>query len=531
MKILVTDDSKMIRHLVISALNELGYNEIIEAANVGEAKNLLKGHKVGLIISDWHMPGDSGLDFLKYIKASAEYATIPFVLQTTENEKKNIVEAVKAGVQGYLFKPVQKSALLQKLLELSKAYNFQPPLSDKQAIKEISAKSNYSCMSGHSINDFVTELSKEGESFSFSVRCETGVSSSVTCGIKALRQFPKELRQRFPENNIVLICDSDVKTSQKELISQCENELHCSTFTIDNIEHNRTLSKCGAIVDEMASKNIEASSVMVAIGDEPLLSVAGFVASTYMGGLPFVIVPLSLPAYLNSNAEAQWRLHDAKDRPIAFSYYDPAAIWFDIDPFIAIPDADYVFACAELFRYAFIGGEEMAKAILKQWNSILKKDTMVISEILRLCCAVRVSIGTLKSGQLTKMTTLQFAQPLAEALLQADSKKQLNAGKALYRAISCMCEAGNRAKTITAQSTPVYIELLKLMPIFQLTKAFNSLSVFRSAFKSEIVGQKSPAIALPWNAGSVVIRDDIDETEYSEAFKPLLCPPTENADK
>jgi two-component system chemotaxis response regulator CheY len=127
MDIMVVDDSKMVRHMVVSTLRELGYNDISGAANVAEAKNLLKGKKYGLIISDWHMPGESGLDFLKYVKSCPEYAGVPFILQTIENERKNIMEAVKAGVQGYLVKPVQKNALARKMLELSTIYKFQPP--------------------------------------------------------------------------------------------------------------------------------------------------------------------------------------------------------------------------------------------------------------------------------------------------------------------------------------------------------------------------------------------------------------------
>jgi two-component system, chemotaxis family, chemotaxis protein CheY len=127
MNILIVDDSKMIRHMVIAALNELGYADITEAADACEAKKQLKGKKFDLIISDWHMPGESGLDFLKYVKSCPEYAGLPFILQTIEQEKKNIVEAVKAGVQGYLVKPVQKTALAQKMLELSTIYKFQPP--------------------------------------------------------------------------------------------------------------------------------------------------------------------------------------------------------------------------------------------------------------------------------------------------------------------------------------------------------------------------------------------------------------------
>jgi two-component system, chemotaxis family, chemotaxis protein CheY len=127
MHFLIVDDSKMIRHMVITALSELGYDSFSEAADVIEAKNLLKGKKIDCIISDWHMPGESGLDFIKFVKSRPEYAQIPFIIQTIENEKKNIVEAVRAGVQGYLVKPVQKAAIAQKLTELSKLYPIQLP--------------------------------------------------------------------------------------------------------------------------------------------------------------------------------------------------------------------------------------------------------------------------------------------------------------------------------------------------------------------------------------------------------------------
>ena len=123
--------------MVVTALNELGYMDIFEAADVGEAKNLLMANEINFIISDWHMPGESGLDFLKYVKSRPEYAELPFVLLTIENEKKNIVEAVKNGVQGYFVKPVQKNVLAQKMLELSKVYKFKPPVVRDVQVKSV----------------------------------------------------------------------------------------------------------------------------------------------------------------------------------------------------------------------------------------------------------------------------------------------------------------------------------------------------------------------------------------------------------
>jgi two-component system chemotaxis response regulator CheY len=127
MEILIADDSKMVRFMTVEALRGLGYKQITEANNVSEARNLMQGKMFDLIISDFNMPGETGLEFLRYVRATPKFEKIPFVLQTSEGDKKNIVAAVQAGVQAYIFKPVQKAILAQKLTELSKKYGFQAP--------------------------------------------------------------------------------------------------------------------------------------------------------------------------------------------------------------------------------------------------------------------------------------------------------------------------------------------------------------------------------------------------------------------
>jgi two-component system chemotaxis response regulator CheY len=73
------------------------------------------------------MPGETGVDLLKYMRATPSLTKIPFIMITTENDKSRIIEAVKIGMQAYLFKPVQKNVLAQKLTELAATFRFQPP--------------------------------------------------------------------------------------------------------------------------------------------------------------------------------------------------------------------------------------------------------------------------------------------------------------------------------------------------------------------------------------------------------------------
>ena len=131
MKILIVDDSKTIQHVLSKMLNEIGYANILKASDVKEAKTLLLGDQVDLIISDLNMPGETGIDFLTYVRETEQFSELPFIILTSDNDKRNIIKALKTGVTSYLVKPLNKSIIIDKLTEIALRFQLQTPLSEK----------------------------------------------------------------------------------------------------------------------------------------------------------------------------------------------------------------------------------------------------------------------------------------------------------------------------------------------------------------------------------------------------------------
>lgn len=113
MKVLVADDSGVVRCVIKRALFELGVDEIDEAANGSEGICLIKHETYDLIVTDWNMPPLSGLDLVK--AARAEGQSCPIVMQTTEAQKPQVLLAIAAGVNDYILKPFTKEVMLQRL--------------------------------------------------------------------------------------------------------------------------------------------------------------------------------------------------------------------------------------------------------------------------------------------------------------------------------------------------------------------------------------------------------------------------------
>jgi two-component system chemotaxis response regulator CheY len=117
MKVLVVDDSAIMRKVIEQILEMLGH-EAVPAANGVEAFDRLKEHDdVQLILLDWNMPEMNGIEFLRAIKDRPGLSRIPVIMLTTESERRKMIEAIEAGAKHYLTKPFQPETLATKILQ------------------------------------------------------------------------------------------------------------------------------------------------------------------------------------------------------------------------------------------------------------------------------------------------------------------------------------------------------------------------------------------------------------------------------
>lgn len=117
MKILVVDDSRIMRNIVKNTLLSIGIevDDFFEASDGAEAYKIIHNHPVDLLLLDWNMPMLNGLELVQRLRREPEYASLPIIMVTSEAAKYNVIEAVKAGVNDYLVKPVTETKLRDKV--------------------------------------------------------------------------------------------------------------------------------------------------------------------------------------------------------------------------------------------------------------------------------------------------------------------------------------------------------------------------------------------------------------------------------
>lgn len=112
-KVLVVDDSGVMRKIILRALNALEINDVVEAVDGADGLQKFNEEAFDLVLSDWNMPNMNGLEMLKAIRATG--SKVPLIMVTTEAEQGRVLEAIQSGANNYLVKPFEQETLMQKL--------------------------------------------------------------------------------------------------------------------------------------------------------------------------------------------------------------------------------------------------------------------------------------------------------------------------------------------------------------------------------------------------------------------------------
>jgi two-component system chemotaxis response regulator CheY len=120
MTVLVVDNSPPMRRVIKGVLRQIGFKKIIEADDGSMALQELRKEKANLIVSDWDMPKMNGLELLKAVRSDEDLKDIPFIMITAEVGKENVLEAINAGVSGYITKPFTLDTVSKRVKKIFK---------------------------------------------------------------------------------------------------------------------------------------------------------------------------------------------------------------------------------------------------------------------------------------------------------------------------------------------------------------------------------------------------------------------------
>ena len=120
-KVIVIDDDVTTRRIIARLIKQIGFTDFDEAGDGQEAYDMMQEKDYGLILSDLDMPVMNGMELLDKVRADQKLMAKPFIMITANDDRENIIQAVKSKVSQYIVKPFTMPALREKIEKVLKS--------------------------------------------------------------------------------------------------------------------------------------------------------------------------------------------------------------------------------------------------------------------------------------------------------------------------------------------------------------------------------------------------------------------------
>ena len=181
-------------------------------------------------------------------------------------------------------------------------------------------------------------------------------------------------------------------------------------------EEEKSLDGTVRLYRELSRIEAERQDVILAFGGGVTGDLAGFVASTYLRGIPLVQIPTTLLAQVDSSVGGKVGINLGTWKNLIGSFYQPRAVLADVGTLSTLPRSELATGLAEVIKTAFLAGEEFLSYLEKNFSQLLALEASVLEEVVEVCCRYKASIVEADERESSLRRVLNFGHTLGHAV-------------------------------------------------------------------------------------------------------------------
>lgn len=186
-------------------------------------------------------------------------------------------------------------------------------------------------------------------------------------------------------------------------------------ITVPDGEKYKTLEVASTIYDRLIEHRMERTSPIVALGGGVIGDMAGFVAATYLRGVPYIQIPTTLLSQVDSSVGGKTAVNHPKGKNLIGAFYQPKAVFIDPDVLKTMEPREMRAGLAEVVKYGVIWDEEFFRFLEESAGGLLALGDEVIEAIER-SCAIKAEVVSEDETERGLRSILNFGHTFGHAI-------------------------------------------------------------------------------------------------------------------
>ncbi len=187
-------------------------------------------------------------------------------------------------------------------------------------------------------------------------------------------------------------------------------------ITLPAGETAKSLKSVAACYNQLAKLRLERKSFIVALGGGVVGDLAGFVAATYLRGLPFVQVPTTLLAQVDSSVGGKVGLNLKAGKNLVGAFHQPRLVLCDLRTLTSLPLREYCAGLAEVIKYGIIYDAALFRRLERDLPRLLRRDPACLAAVVARCCEIKAEVVRQDETEGGLRAILNFGHTIGHAL-------------------------------------------------------------------------------------------------------------------
>ncbi len=181
-------------------------------------------------------------------------------------------------------------------------------------------------------------------------------------------------------------------------------------------EKSKSIKFVEQCFDALAAHRLERKSFIVALGGGVIGDLAGFVAASYLRGIPFVQVPTTLLSQVDSSVGGKTGVNLRAGKNLVGAFYQPKLVLCDLDSLDTLPAREFRAGLAEVIKYGIIYDADLFARLERDMDKILKRNPSILTEVIARCCEIKADVVGQDETESGLRAILNFGHTIGHAI-------------------------------------------------------------------------------------------------------------------
>ena len=196
-------------------------------------------------------------------------------------------------------------------------------------------------------------------------------------------------------------------------------------------EEHKTFKSLTTIYDRLIAERCERKSSVLALGGGVIGDLAGFAAATYLRGVPYVQVPTTLLAQVDSSVGGKTGVNHENGKNLIGAFYQPKLVLIDVNVLASLPRRELLAGLAEVIKYGIIEDPQLFRDVEKKLKKIVALDRELLQRIVVTSCSIKARIVEMDEREENQRAVLNFGHTIGHALEAATNYQRFLHGEAV----------------------------------------------------------------------------------------------------